>query len=67
MARRRGITIESVVIYGALAYALYMLYLKAQAGAAVTVIPPNEPAKLGPAPPVTLQAVRRGSRYYVRR
>ena len=64
MAKR--ITLEQVLVYGALAYGLYMFFLKMQARG-VTIIPPDEPAKLGPAPPITLQAVRSGSHYEVRR
>jgi len=64
---RRGMTLEHVVFYGALAYGLYLFLTKLQARG-VTIIPPDEPAQLTPAPsPVTLDAIRVGSGFKVQR
>lgn len=67
MRGRRKLSVEQLVFFGALAYGVYMFLLRVKASG-VTIIPPDEPARLQPAPPpVTLNAVPVGSRYTVQR
>lgn len=65
--RRRKRSLEQILFFGSLAYGIYMLLLRVKASG-VTIIPPDEPARLQPGPaPVTLNAVPVGSRYTVQR